>query len=104
MIFEIDPNMRIDFLKSVRRRCSEMGIEHRRNNYGQVAHIAHQVSGAGGLYGYEEITTLGSALETGCLQEPQSVQHTLMKLEQVVACELSSLEAPSSIPHKSVPN
>lgn len=54
------------FAESISRHCQELEASHRDGDVRQLQALAHKLKGAGGGYGFPEMTTLAAELENAC--------------------------------------
>ena len=54
------------FAESINQHRQELEASHRDGDVRQMQALAHKLKGAGGGYGFPELTTLAAELETAC--------------------------------------
>jgi HPt (histidine-containing phosphotransfer) domain-containing protein len=52
-----------EFVAGLDKRAAELAAAHERNAWGELKTLAHQLKGAGGSYGYPELSTLAATME-----------------------------------------
>ena len=65
------------------------------SNLTEVTRLAHQLKGAGGAYGFDEITVVGAELEAAC-KASQSVSQVEKEVAQLVDLCLRAKVRPAS--------
>ncbi|MBI5863484.1 MAG: Hpt domain-containing protein, partial [Planctomycetes bacterium] len=66
-----DPDLRdivVEFVDGLSTRIAELNSAHEKLDWERLKTLAHQLKGAGGSYGYPDITTLGAEMETAFRQ------------------------------------
>lgn len=83
-----DPDM-IDlveeFVGGLETRLADLKAAHARNDYEQLKTLAHQLKGAGGSYGYPQISELAANVEPQFAQEDDSTfEHFAAQLLELI--------------------
>ncbi len=82
-----------DFVNALPARMDQLRIANEASDYETIQTIAHQLKGAGGGYGFDEITTVASVVESLAKSSPQGNRDKLTEqIERFAAiCETARL-------------
>lgn len=72
LLIEEDPELRDvveEFVTGLTQRLAELQAAHEQNDWDMLATLAHRLKGAGGSYGYPDMTKLGAEMETAFRQK-----------------------------------
>lgn len=90
-----DPDMRdlvAEFVDELPARIESARQALQAADWALLKRISHQLKGAGGSYGYPEITTLAATMEAGCTTpDDQRFRDWLRQLEELTAAARAGL-------------
>lgn len=82
-----------EFVAGLPSRIAEMRQAYAAHDWDQLRVLAHRLKGAGGSYGYPDVSHLCADLEQRCrAQDVGDFQHWLTQFEQLVAAMATGLK------------
>ena len=74
------------FLENRIKECQQIGDLLEREQFGEILILGHRMKGAGGSYGFDDISTIGEAIEEAALAtDKETIKSAVLQLSDYLA-------------------